>query len=765
MSSLCSVEERGAAYLISDRGRVEWRFPDVTHYRKLPYCSDTVQFFPDTGRHELNEPAAELLPIQALHVTGFMRSRHAGIDIPARVLARSIIDDAQERVRQDLRGEATVGRTLAVFPAHSYDGRQVLLVLCVGGPTRSDLFASELDCGVFTATERPFFQTVAPIVQVSTSGNFLLVMSVGSIFVGTMKAIAGGYRFDVAYTIHTSSNGQAQCADALLVENGLATIDTLGAVRLYDASGSQSGSVRLGDGTRDPCWHLAWTGDAMLAASSSCVYSVDNSGSQSCITSTCHSPTMLQKSVNTSIVSLCGPEFALATTDDVLRYDMRNMSSPVHVWTHWRGFDRSLTLTKYEKNAVVLSSQDNRLLTVYDIIPGEYAQRIAPTQLPSSVPSGHPQSPSPPCIVDHDLLGTDSALLLEQTMRGAVWGRWIGADVPVNVRWPPGAVRNELLSRDKHDSGPFGQAEGNIYDLRVVYKAAFLGWLGMGAPDASENTAPRLLHAMQRASGSNLTLLDAARAASSNSFSLVHWSTTLGKAALYGDTLQKWTAILSQVLNRRDARLCLNSCRYWIGWNPDIEQARPDELVETMAQQRSLSSVDMDAAQQEALDVLLSSVHVGRSERVEHCRRHGNWVWDRSEPEPRLPTADYTPLLAADRDLTFNGPLERISDAATLLLYEWPLGTNVQDYVYTNPYQGLDLQTRATKTQDTVPPIMSQRTVPPIMSQRAAPPVSSQGTASQSSQDQFHGVQSQAVRGRFGQRAPPAKRRKRMGGF
>ena len=279
MSSLLNTEERGAAHLVHDRGRVQWRFPDNTEYRGTPACSEPVQLFPDTGRYEVPQPADQLLPYQALYASGFLRTRHAGIDVPSRILAKSIIEDAQECAKQAERGDLTVGRTLAVYPISVRD-KQVVLVLCVGGPTRSDLFASELEYGAFTAAGRPVFQSVSPIVQVSVAGEQILVRSIGSTVVGRLQAVRSGYVFHVTYVVQTAKRAKTQHVDALLINNGMAAIDAIGKLQLYDATGktcvctNRQSSMCL-PGERDPCWHLAWTGDAMLAASSSDVYSID----------------------------------------------------------------------------------------------------------------------------------------------------------------------------------------------------------------------------------------------------------------------------------------------------------------------------------------------------------------------------------------------------------------------------------------------------------------------------------------------------------
>ncbi|WFD35034.1 hypothetical protein MCUN1_001880 [Malassezia cuniculi] len=764
MSSLLNPE-RGATHLLSSSGRVEWRFPDSTEYRESPWCSEPVCLFPASGRHDIPAATDQELPHQAVYASGFLRSRHAGIDIPSRILARAIIDDAQERIRQEIRGDTTVGRTLAVYQTR-VDEKQVLLLLCVGGLTRSDLcallltVASELVDGVFTAAVRPVFQTLAPIMQVCVSGELVLVRSVGSTFVGKIRHTRTGYVFDECSSIHTSYHRKPMHVDALLGGKGVAAIDSRGTLRLYDAHGKRCGNANrnaklaLG-GERDPGWHLAWTGEAMLAASSSSVFSVDSRGEHACIVKPGYSPVSLGSSVNTALASLGDNEFALATTDYVLRYDIRSTAYPLHVWPHWRGFDRSLALTPYEHDrSVLLSSQDNRLLTLYEMSQGEHARRIAPCVLPSAAPPG--RSPTPPHVHHEE----GRALLLEQTMVGAVWARWIGSEAPIDVQWPPGAVRNSRRAHETQDPGPFGRSEKHIYDMRTAYRAAFLGWLGLSGPDTQTGNALPLIRAIRSASATDVSLCDISKSCLPTPAPIIHWNSTLGAALLHGELLDRFNDALMEYLGKHTNKVCLGSVR----WNSSSDVS--ESLLAELASRRTFDPTHEHAARQEALDVMLACTHAGRGTREPRKQRHGNWRWDQQKA-PALPEVSLGSMLPVEASSLSDGRAVELSDAAKLLLFEWPEGTDVHDYEYINPYQGLDLAMPAAPSSQ--PQVRSRRAVPQVSSQREVPSISSQhDTQYQSSQEEpFRGVQSQAVPGRFGQRAPApqAKRRKRMGGF
>lgn len=189
------------------------------------------------------------------------------------------------------------------------------------------------------------------------------------------------------------------------------------------------------------------------------------------------------------------------------------------------------------------------------------------------------------------------------------------------------------------------------------------------------------------------------------------------------------------------------------------------------------------AAAQEALDMLLASlVTAPDREALQPTRaRDSNWVWDgRGVPKcPRvkvpsvLPKAQYPAVEAA------------LTNAASLLLHEWTLGTAIEDYEYTDPYRDVDSRARhlasaapgAPRTRATEPrrPTVGRASRPRVVresaldSAHAAP--ASQPTAGevhrspQTSQSDAPMVQSQVESGRFAQRPAQPKRKKRVGGF
>lgn len=194
---------------------------------------------------------------------------------------------------------------------------------------------------------------------------------------------------------------------------------------------------------------------------------------------TAYSPLAFCRSKITSVQASSLPSaLAIATTDDVQYYDVRQPRMPLFTWAHHRGYDRTLALSALsvhdtDAEALVLSSQCNRLLCVYGARKGRF---YAPHELPSAVPVGvSPTSPTPPFL---GRLGTRTALV-EQTDRGALWLQYVGSHKddeqfhPPMPRWTSQACRNDLLAKQVEDAGPFGEHEVTHIDLRAVYRGAY----------------------------------------------------------------------------------------------------------------------------------------------------------------------------------------------------------------------------------------------------------------------------------------------------
>lgn len=179
------------------------------------------------------------------------------------------------------------------------------------------------------------------------------------------------------------------------------------------------------------------------------------------------------------------------------------------------------------------------------------------------------------------------------------------------------------------------------------------------------------------------------------------------------------------------------------------------ELV-TWLQQRQPGVPPLPEAEaEEALDVALATTWVpGPCLSHEPQPLNGNWCWD----EVGTPTLPPPPPLSIP-------PGGELSEAATMLLMEWPLGAPTSTYTYKNPYVGLDLGMSQRSGAAPQPPLSaSQPGQPAVVRTRRRQPVEELEREVPSSQVSL--PQTQLEPGRFAQRPrAPATKKKRLGGF
>lgn len=190
-----------------------------------------------------------------------------------------------------------------------------------------------------------------------------------------------------------------------------------------------------------------------------------------------------------------------------------------------------------------------------------------------------------------------------------------------------------------------------------------------------------------------------------------------------------------------------------------------------------------EAQEQEALDLSLSLSYTAatlapddktaRHWNDEHTRpKNGNWYWDQ-QSEPRCPT---TSLSVYDANKSAS-----LTDAARLLLSEWPIGTSTDSYTYRPAYRGLDFDTgaalnstpsgRFASASKIVRPSIGRSNKPGKHSRQndepTSSPIYSSMQPSQPPPSQDGVVQTQLEPGRYARRRSIAAqpRKKRLGGF
>ena len=99
--------------------------------------SSPVCVFPDSGRHTLPRMDRLHTHERALYGLAFLQRYHTDIQVPSRLLASTVLEDAGEKARQEEHGEELAGCTLAILRAPDRDGE--LLLASVGGASRTEL--------------------------------------------------------------------------------------------------------------------------------------------------------------------------------------------------------------------------------------------------------------------------------------------------------------------------------------------------------------------------------------------------------------------------------------------------------------------------------------------------------------------------------------------------------------------------------------------------------------------------------------------------
>ncbi|WFD26185.1 hypothetical protein MNAN1_001162 [Malassezia nana] len=785
MSTLQVLDDNGSVSLVpGETGHLSWHVPARRETAPaLAAVTKAQQWCPHTGRYAIPFSQTTLAHERALHALAFLRRYHTGIDVPSHVLAETILEDEQTALRQADQGQVHAGPTTLVLSGT--DGEAWLV--CVGGENRSDLckyrllttdistirrHGNDVQCAAAALTA---LQTTAPIQQVvQVSEQCILVRTWTTTFVGCIEKQAPdatGPRFVVRVLAHIHTGAavptrQVNAAATPWHEKQVHLIDAHGTLRAWDLGAqtwyvyalTQFHSHAAAQGRGRSCvdaGSAAWphyVGRFLLVAVASMAHSVD----------------AMRRSHITSIaiptLSWDASLIAMATTDAVEYYDARYPSVPLGTWAHRRGFDRTLTLSTMgtaEHAILCLSSQRNRLRSLYDVRREKsYLTCAMPSLLRTSMLAHEPCSPTQPCFVDMTQLPgwndwapphRGTVLYLEQTMRGAVYAQWLGphtgseAMATGEVQWSHYAQQVETQARSTHDEGPFGEQETTPVDYRAVYQAALLGTLGTDTPDAPGPGVPERLTALLETPTELAhvphTLNTSGRAGSS----LIHHEGAAHGSALLSaksrDALERvWAAYPRAPLSRLVDPTAPGTARDWMSW---LQQRQPG--VPPLP----------EAEAEEALDVALATTWVpGPCPSDEPKPLNGNWRWD----EVGTPTLPSPPPLS-------NPAGEKLSEAATMLLMEWPLGAPTSTYTYKNPYVGLDLGLSQRSAPAPQPPLSaSQPGQPAVVRTRRRQPVEElehEVPASQVSLPQM-----QLEPGRFAQRPrAPVTKKKRLGGF
>ncbi|KAF8478464.1 RNA polymerase I-specific transcription-initiation factor-domain-containing protein [Russula ochroleuca] len=527
----------------------------------------------------------------------------------------------------------------------------------------------------------------------------------------------------------------------------------------------------------------------------------------------------------------------LVTTSELIWIDPRFHITPVLAWKHEREYDRTLSSHAVGIGGMkltVLSSRNNSLLSVYDVSSNK-SGLLQSHALPYSLSGRFPSGAHAGFYVAHPHPESDAtaASLVQLTSRGGIYQTALVLrqdkdttpfPATVDVSWSSAIHRLANTCSVQPDIGKLGARVVQEVDFRQAYQRLFFPLDATEAvyPAESAGTVDQTLDMMplfwQEASTAHEHLLTTFDIAFRSGEEPTHASRAdfLTQSAL---SSRRGFRALTQ--GRIPRELLIKGAAWYINLEPILQKFLPDISgdVQTIAERlrqydlvlddyRSGSSLrrESEAREQLAVDLVLSTdVYSGQSfakeetgvtgdDGVETMSRAAEAM---SLSETGLPSVHFgclSPIPTADH----HNQSKPEDDAPTgvalppgvrLLLGEWDIGTNPDQYAYRDPYNDQQPTARATSlnfhspirdraqaTPMVAPPVIAySRTAPTAVISSSQPITRHLGGATDSAGPESHTdsqlpmASTQILPGRFGGRLPAGKKKgaagKRVGGF
>ncbi|WFC94865.1 hypothetical protein MBRA1_001503 [Malassezia brasiliensis] len=269
-SSLQYLEEPGSVALVPAQAESSSRAWADGHGTRLAWQVH--------GRAAKPDPILVAGP-ESIQAASFLRRYHPGIHVPSRLLASMILDDDQTKIRKEDNGaDLTKCTTTTLALEHTAS----ILVVCVGGANRDELFVSEFrsDGRVYTSGDAAW-KARGPIVQVqSTAHHTLLVRTRIATVVGDVRRTEGEHEGTPMFRFYPTQklkHTNSACADACLASETCAyTTDTQGIVQAWDVvSNKVRRKTKVGHDEHDAFWALGIAGHTLDVASCYTLASLD----------------------------------------------------------------------------------------------------------------------------------------------------------------------------------------------------------------------------------------------------------------------------------------------------------------------------------------------------------------------------------------------------------------------------------------------------------------------------------------------------------
>ncbi|KAJ7499248.1 RNA polymerase I-specific transcription-initiation factor-domain-containing protein [Mycena latifolia] len=723
-----------AATLLEENGRLEW-----TRILKPPKESALLK----VGKPGLVFPATRPPPVQLPKMTilqraeqgaNFLRTYVPDIDIAAELIRDEITEDAKI-LREFGDFDPYVGNQLeSIIRSDTSSEKSSFLVFPMGELSRDLNISPFVYSTDGEACLKPSAQAIqtfdTPIQQISTSkcsgqkqASYLSVRTFGATslleFETSGSASNPAMRVKELGTVVSSATGGNSIVDVKLAASPLniTLVNSQGAVYKCDMATGSSRSRLIRPAVpsmgSDLFWRLELTGssDTCLLMSRINLKKLDFRTEDSSL----DLYTAISNEILTSVEDYQADQMIrLCTTNQVVWIDRRHTVKPLLAFKHGRAFDRSLeakTIAMPTGHLTTLSSRKNSLLSIYDIsrahesMPYVQTPPYCLTTSANGIQKGHtfirhpldgPESPI--SFFRLSEVGSIRAFQLSETDLGEVSFSWSEDVERLNTQ--SAQLREEVSS--------LGSREPTTVDMFPAYDHIFRAHRNKSETDAEEAaTAESLYDLVEKAPTYWQDLKDP----------VDHVLTTYDVLFRSGDEPRDPTRadfLADSVINSTrgyrallQGRVSADSLKKDAAWNHDLTRTLskfdsgmstdfrtvPDRLRRFDLKsgfERSAQSVrrESEAREQLALDLALSyhvySPHLLSTDGDANSELETMTKTLSLDGEP--PPVSFGILRPIEKNPTDNEEL--IPMGVRLLLKDWDVSSNPQEYAYRDPYDG-----------------------------------------------------------------------------
>ncbi|KAH9062653.1 hypothetical protein EDB87DRAFT_1681770 [Lactarius vividus] len=429
----------------------------------------------------------------------------------------------------------------------------------------------------------------------------------------------------------------------------------------------------------------------------------------------------------------------LVTTNELVWVDPRFHTRPVLAFKHEREYDRTLSghvVSIGDARSTILSSRNNSLLSIYDV-SGNGDGLVQSHTLPYTLSGGFPSGPHSGFCVVQPHLGYDNSAttsLLQLSNRGAIYQSALTVCreetqplVEIEVSWSTGVHRLSNDSRtQKPDVGRLGAREMQEIDFRQAYQRLFspLDTAQSIYPAENADAVYQTLDAMplfwKQASTADEHLLTIFDIAFRSGEEPAHASRA---DFLTQSTLSSRRGFRALTQGRVPRETLINGAGWHINLEPVLQMLVPDISCDVQSMVERLHKYDLvldecrsgsslrresEAREQLVVDLALSTdvfsaqpfanskADVTESDIFETMSRAAEAMTFSETGPPPVQFGHLSPIAHNTQGTTDDESTDlELQPGVRLLLAEWDIGTDPDQFTYHDPYDDQQPVTRS----------------------------------------------------------------------